>query len=338
MQTESLPIRRPARIHIKTDAQESGQGARKAPLAALLVLALALGGCTDVLYSEPPVTKAEPKAAIAVPPQAIELTQRAIDEGRLEDAERMLEHIVSMDAKNPEVRLLVAELRLASGKPAEALNAFERIKDEPEVAARALQGMGISMMLINSKQPGFENLQRAVEMDPSLWRAWNGIASYYDTKGAWNEAVAAYDAALAERPDDAMIRNNRGFSYFMQGKLDEAIADLQRALQLDPELEPARANLRLALAWSGRYVHALAGVSDRDMPEVLNNVGYVAMMRGDLENAEAYLLRAMEVDPSFNEKAWRNLAYLRNLKELSEIEPPAPAVLPPETMAETIGE
>jgi len=338
MQTESLPIRRPARADDRRIAQVSGQGARKAPLAAFFALALALGGCTDALYSEPPMTKPEPQAAVTVPPQAFDLAERALDEGRLEDAERIIDQIVSMDRKNPRARLLVAELRLARGNPAKALNSFESVKDEPEVAARALQGMGISMLLINSKQLGFEHLQRAVEMDPSLWRAWNAIGSYYDTKGAWPEAVAAYDAALAERPEDAMIYNNRGFSYFMQGQLEEAIADLQRALQLDPELDPARANLRLALAWSGRYVHALAGVADRDMPEVLNNIGYVAMMRGDLENAEAYLLRAMEVDPSFNEKAWRNLAYLRNLKELGSIEPPAPAVLPPETMAETIGE
>lgn len=335
MQTESLPIRRPARA----DNPGYGQGARKARLAAaLLVLAVSLGGCGDLLYSEPPVTKAEPKAAMTLPPQALELTQRALDEGRLDDAERMLEQILSIAPENPQGQLLVGELRLARGKPAKALNVFEELKNDPEVAARALQGMGISMMLINSKQLGFENLQRAVELDPSLWRAWNAIGSYYDTKGAWSEAVAAYDAALVERPEDAMIYNNRGFSYFMQGRLEESIDDLKRALQLDPSLAPAKANLRLALAWSGRYVHALAGVADRDMPEVLNNIGYVAMMRGDLENAEAYLLRAMEVDPSFNEKAWRNLAYLRNLKELKAIEPPVSSLLPPETMAETIGE
>ncbi len=40
------------------------------------------------------------------------------------------------------------------------------------------------------------------------------------------------------------------------------------------------------------------------------------MLRGDLDNAEAYLLRAMEADPSFNRIAWRNLAYLRNIRDV----------------------
>ena len=105
-----------------------------------------------------------------------------------------------------------------------------------------------------------------------------------------------------------------------QGRLDESIASLERALELDPDLKPAKENLRLALAWSGRYVHAMSGADDREMPRVLNNIGYIALMRGDLENAEAYLLRAMEVDPSFNEVAWRNLTYLRNVRDLKAAE------------------
>ena len=75
-------------------------------------------------------------------------------------------------------------------------------------------------------------------------------------------------------------------------------------------------NLRLALAWSGRYAHAMTGATDEDISKVLNNVGYVALLRGDFDNAEAYLLRAMEADPSFNKVAWRNLAYLRNIRDL----------------------
>jgi Tfp pilus assembly protein PilF len=165
------------------------------------------------------------------------------------------------------------------------------------------------------------------------------LGSYHDSQGDWTAAVAAYDKALAERPNNAMILNNRGFSNFMQGNMDEAIADLQRALRLDPKLQPARVNLRLAHAWTGHYLHALSGATDKELPEVLNNIGYVAMMRGDLDNAEAYLQRAMEADPGFNEKAWNNLAQLRQMRQLTaEEREELPPVTPKDITAAVTGE
>ncbi len=106
----------------------------------------------------------------------------------------------------------------------------------------------------------------------------------------------------------------------MQRRLEEAVTDFNRALRIDPEFEVARENLRLALAWQGKYVHAMAGAPDTDMARILNNVGFIALMRGDYGNAEAYLLRAMEVDPRYNAPAARNLTYLKQVRELAEAE------------------
>lgn len=259
-------------------------------------------------------------AASAVPaepsPEALELARKALAENRLKDAELLSDRLLLTHPRSLEARLLRGEVLLAKAKPDQAMAVFSGLKDLPEVSARAQQGLGIAMLLTGAPDQGAEHLKAAVEADPTLWRAWNALGSYHDTQEAWAEAIEAYEFALAERPNDAMILNNRGFSHFMRGQLEEAVADLERALRLDPDLRPAQYNLRLAHAWSGRYVRALAGVTDEELPQVLNNIGYVAMMRGDLENAEAYLMRAMEVDPTFNETAWQNLARLRHIREL----------------------
>ncbi len=278
-----------------------------------------------------------PEAA-RVSPEAIEMTRTAIAENRLDDAERMSDRMLLMDPKNLEARLLRGEVLLAKGRPNRAMAVFSGLQDLPEVSARARQGLGIAMLLADTPEPAVGHLKAAVEADPTLWRAWNALGSYYDTQGDWAEAIEAYDLALAEHPNDAMILNNRGFSYFMQERLDEAVADIERALRLDPELKPAQFNLRLAHAWSGRYVRALTGVTDKDLPRVLNNIGYVAMMRGDLENAEAYLMRAMEVDPTFNETAWQNLARLRHMRELGAVETGSLPTTPRDITAAAPGE
>jgi len=183
------------------------------------------------------------------------------------------------------------------------------------VAARALQGEGIALSLADGASDfASARLRAAVARDPTLWRAWNALGYYYDSRADWLRAGDCYTRALAIVPNSAMILNNRGFSMLMQGRVREALADLREALRHDPASRPARENLRLALAWDGQYARALAGAEGDGLARALNNVGYVALLRGDSDEAEAFLSRAIEVDPAFNTVAARNLAYLKRLR------------------------
>jgi Tfp pilus assembly protein PilF len=64
------------------------------------------------------------------------------------------------------------------------------------------------------------------------------LGYYYDNQGDWQIAGISYNNALAANPASAMILNNRGFSFLMQGRVVEAMADLSEALRLDPSLAP----------------------------------------------------------------------------------------------------
>jgi len=71
-------------------------------------------------------------------------------------------------------------------------------------------------------------------------------------------------------------------------------------------------------AWQGKYAEALTDVSRVDAPVTLNNVGYIAMQRGDLGHAEAYFAQAMQLSPAFYDKADRNLNFLHDMKKLGQ--------------------
>ncbi len=292
-------------------------------VAIAAVLAVALAGCETAPEKSPELSIA-PVIAPA-PPGTVELAERAFAEERYGDARQLLDRVLIADPGNPRARLIVAELILASGASKEAVKAFGQLLERPEVKTRALQGHGISLMLMGDRKKGLESLRQAVKEDPKLWRAWNALGYYHDSQRDWAAAAESYGMALEGNPDSALVFNNRGFSMLMQERLDEAIADLDRALRIDPDFEVAQENMRLALAWSGRYVHAMSGASKRDMARVLNNIGFIAIMRGDYDNAEAYLLRAVEIDPGYNDVASRNLTYLKQVRELAKAAPQATA-------------
>src|SRR3546814_10972938 len=95
-----------------------------------------------------------------------------------------------------------------------------------------------------------------------------------------------------------MLYNNRGFSHLLRRDAEAAIRDFDTALQLNPQLDAARENLRLAFAWTGQYERALVGVARQDIGRAFNNIGFVALLRVDLPAAESYPLRSLEADSS----------------------------------------
>jgi Flp pilus assembly protein TadD len=179
-----------------------------------------------------------------------------------------------------------------------------------------LQGEGLALLLNGDLAASHRSLRAAVDAEPHLWRAWNGLGRYHDAGGRWQEAALAYQRALDAAPHSAVTMNNLGMSLLRQERYDEAAASFARALEVDPGLDAARTNLRLALAFQGRYTEALSGISVDERPRAFNNLGYVALLKGDHERAEAYFMRSLEASPSFYAPAWQNLELLASLEEM----------------------
>ena len=283
------------------------------PLAAVAACALLLAACGTAGQDQPQV-----QAPPVVSPEVVIVAEQAIEQGRHGDAKLLLERVLLSDPGNLRARLAMAEIQLAFRNLEAADKAFLALAEVPENAARAQQGHGIALLLLGQDDEALDALQQATAKDPSLWRAWNAMGSLHDRGGNWDQASLAYDQAIALKPDSAMLYNNRGFSYVLRRHPEAAIADFDKALQLDPKLTAARENLRLAFAWTGQYERALVGVSRKDIGRAFNNIGFVALLRGDLPAAESYLLRSMEADASFNKVANKNLEYLRSLKSMNE--------------------
>ena len=75
-------------------------------------------------------------------------------------------------------------------------------------------------------------------------------------QGRWEEAIAEYNKAIDLDPNLAIVYNNRGAAYFETEQYDLAIADFNKAIELDPNLDLAYANRALAYTILGMDTEA----------------------------------------------------------------------------------
>ena len=121
--------------------------------------------------------------------------------------------------------------------------------------------------------------------NPQARDAHLNLGNYLQLEGRYGEAHAAYQTALARRPDNPDLLSNIGVLRLEQGRHEEAIARFREALRLKPQHREALRNLATAL---GR-------------------LGVLLSNRGHHEEAIAHYREALRLNPQHRE-ALRNLA------------------------------
>lgn len=293
-------------VHPQTSAATAGPASAQSPAATAAASAAAA-----ITQSDTALLLQQGEAALAA------------GDGR--SAIDSFSEVLQSDPHNSRALMGAGESYLATRDPKKALEAFEQAEHEaPDLQARALQGEGLALSTMGQREEGQRRLLEALKLDPSLWRAWNAVGVNYDGMRAWEDARASYEKAVAAAPSAAAaVRNNEAMSLLLQGKKDQAAAAFQEALKLDSRSPVIRANLRIVLASQGKYDDALAAVPSSQLPTALNNVGYIAMTRGDYAAAQKFLTQAMQASPAYYEKAAKNLAYVEYLMSKAAAKQPA---------------
>jgi len=125
-----------------------------------------------------------------------------LENGKLEEAESLVEDIISDNPDKVEVHNLKAIVLLALDKEEEGLKAFEEgLKLDPK--------------------------------DPDLLIT---KAMYLGNRGNFGEEVYIYNKILDENPDNSFALANRGYAYFQSGEHEKAIENYNRALKVNPNL------------------------------------------------------------------------------------------------------
>ncbi len=134
--------------------------------------------------------------------------------------------------------------------------------------------------------------------------AFNKWGNVLSDQGKMDEAIAKYQKAIELDPKGVFPYDNWGRALLLQGKLDEAIAKYQKAIELDPKFAHPYNNWGYVLQLQGKLDEAIAKYQkaiELDPKDAFcyNNWGHVLRLQGKLDEAIAKYQKAIELDPKF---------------------------------------
>jgi tetratricopeptide (TPR) repeat protein len=154
--------------------------------------------------------------------------------------------------------------------------------------------------------PEFVNIppDRAFRIDLPALAFYSQINDAEDlaSKGRLDEAIAEWEKALALEPADARAHNNLGVALARQGRYDEAIPHYEEALKLDSQYFVIHHNLGRALAAKGRLDEAIAHLETAvehspGQADVHQSLGQALMAKGRLMEAMPQFESAVKLEP-----------------------------------------
>ena len=208
-----------------------------------------------------------------------------------------------------DARIFIANCDLKENSIDRANEQFELLLTQARDAA-VLEGLGVVAVRLQNFDLAAGYLNEAIMLDTERWRSWNALGVALDVQGAPEEAAEAFQKAAALNPNSPAPYNNLGVLHMKQKQYVDAISAFNEALAIDPDLEAADNNYRIALALNGDYENALAGASEAQLAQFLNNAGVAASARGDLPSAKKFLKAALNESPTFYATAYENLIRL----------------------------
>ena len=156
--------------------------------------------------------------------------------------------------------------------------------------------------------------RRLVERDPGDFESWNNLGNVHVAAGELEAAVAALEQAASLRPDLPMIRLNLAGALARAGRLQESLAQNEKAARDAPDDLACLVELSRAHARLGQHDSVLAPL-DRALalhpgqPGLLVELGLAQAGRGAFAEAEAAYREAIRHQPGFA-PAWLYLGIL----------------------------
>jgi serine/threonine-protein kinase len=226
---------------------------------------------------------------------------RARDPKVWQDRSELAELAAAAAVKAQSLSLLVALGRRLQDAGGDASALFQRILHEhPEDFWVNLQ-MGNALVKRDPKE-AIGYFRAALALRPNSAVVVSNLAVALRAAGKLDEAIACDERALRLDPGYAPAHNNLGLVMRDRGKLDEAQGSFQRAIEANPKFVHAHMNLGNLLRRKGETAEAIACYQEAARLSPGNgapdySIGLIMAEQGRIEEAIQHYQRAVQIDP-----------------------------------------
>ena len=160
---------------------------------------------------------------------------------------------------------------------------------------------GAAFQLSGLLDDAMADFNRAIDVDPSAYRAYVALGTVLEQRGQFDQAIAVVDRAIAVNPGYPEAYRNRGVLHDKMGQYDRAIADYTKAISLKSSYYEAFNSRGLVFAKTGRFDRAIAdydatiGINPRHVG-VYQNRGIAYTLIGSYDRALEDFNTAISLD------------------------------------------
>jgi tetratricopeptide (TPR) repeat protein len=148
---------------------------------------------------------------------------------------------------HPVALWLLGESYLPRGRSPEAIELFKKTLALNQANPRIHESLGLASRLLHKPTKALVHYQRAALLAPDHpYYHWI-TARHYRRMKRFGEAEVYFSNAAGLNPRSSDLRNDVAYSYYIQGKNDDSIAELKEALKVLPYSSTLKENLAQAL-------------------------------------------------------------------------------------------
>jgi protein O-mannosyl-transferase len=226
--------------------------------------------------------------------------------GRLEEALEQHREAVRLAPGYAEAHGNVGADLQRLGRYEEAARAYRIALDIKPSLGIFHANLGVTLEKLGRTEEASAEIREALKINPDSVEDHNALGDALLRVGKLDEAIGHYWQAVSLDPTQVLMQDNLGYALFMAGQLEEAERVLRGAIRLQPGDAAAHDNLGNVLQRLQRmdealaeYERALTTGTPANLADIHNDMGVALARLGRRDQAITHFQEALKLRPTF---------------------------------------